>query len=151
MRVNVPIELVHSLMPIVENAANLRAHAPYSKGLHRSLRGIPNCVLVEVHDDGSDEGVRIAKQGRNLVIDGRSPEETVHASVPIRLLGAVLSRIESTPRLERDEAASGAASASAWSPRIAHHWTPDPGMARAACIRRATEARSSGARLTILG
>jgi hypothetical protein len=108
-----PLQAMLALVPdgCIERNAEMTRVLPHLRSIPRDLARIPNCVLVEVEDRGSDETVRIAKEGRHLVIDVRSPEETVHVSVPIRFLGAALKRLGSCS--PTDTKASNAAEPSA--------------------------------------
>jgi hypothetical protein len=92
-----PVQAILSFVPdgVFEKNVEMTRALPYLRNIHKDLAKLPNCVLVEVEDRGSEETVRIAKTGRNLVIDVHSPDETVHVSVPIRFLGTVMRRVGS--------------------------------------------------------
>lgn len=93
-----PLQAFISFVPdeCFDRGTEMRRVAPILKELSGQLRRLPDCVLIDVEDRGADENVRIAKRGGNLVIDVQSPKETVHISMPIRLLGTILNQVGSS-------------------------------------------------------
>jgi len=70
-----------------------RRFLPAVRAAAEELRRVPDFVLVEVED--GNERVRIEKRHGALVIDVVSDEETVHVSVPLRVVTSVARRLES--------------------------------------------------------
>jgi len=62
------------------------------KAVEKELRNCPDAVFVQV--DGDDENVSIRKEGKHLIIDVDSDDETVHLKVPFHLVSTVLSKID---------------------------------------------------------
>ena len=65
---------------------------PIARAAMSRLARTPDCLLVQV--DSPQERVRIAKDGRKLSVDVASEGESVHISVPIGMVTAVLHRLE---------------------------------------------------------
>jgi hypothetical protein len=63
-----------------------------ARAVCRELDSCPDGVLVDV--SGPRENVQIVKQGRVVVVDVDSREETVHVSVPLRSVSKILSKLE---------------------------------------------------------
>lgn len=63
------------------------------QSLANELENMPDTDFVEVQ--GKDQHVLISKNGRNLIIDVQTPEETVYVSVPIRATGNIVSKLAS--------------------------------------------------------
>ena len=100
VRVNVPLRLVTSVLPMVEDEAlrNGRLHLDHHDmdgidlpGLLRELRNAPEAEFVTVRN--ADESVRVAKEGDRFVIrveeHGERPEN-VRVTVPLQVLDALL-------------------------------------------------------------
>lgn len=68
-------------------SAELRPWLPAIEAATRELARVPDGPLVEVESLG--ERVSIVKRGGRLVIDVESDEESVHVSVPLKILAAV--------------------------------------------------------------
>lgn len=60
--------------------------------LQGELENCPDAVFVQV--DGASENVRIRKEGKHLIIDVDSVDETVHVKVPLGVVSRVLSKID---------------------------------------------------------
>lgn len=62
------------------------------KAVEKQLRNCPDAVFVQVESER--ENVSIRKEGKHLVIDVDSDDETVHLKVPFHLVSTVLSKID---------------------------------------------------------
>jgi hypothetical protein len=82
-------------------AKDVRPWAPAIKAAAEELRNCPDGPLIEVID--SNQKVHIAKQGGALVIDVDDPNETVHVSVPLKMVGVMAAQLESTPDAEAEK------------------------------------------------
>lgn len=71
---------------------DLRYVGPIMRAVSRELQKMPDAEIVSV--ESSDEVVSIVKEGPNLVIDVDTLEETVHISVPIKTMDAVIKRMD---------------------------------------------------------
>jgi hypothetical protein len=60
--------------------------------LKGELENCPDAVFVQV--DSDSENVLIRKEGKHLVIDVDSDDETVHVRVPLGIVSRVLSKID---------------------------------------------------------
>jgi hypothetical protein len=89
-----------------EAAREARPWLPAIKAAAEELRNCPDGPLVEVSNP--HEKVHIAKQGGALVIDVDDPNETVHVSVPLKMVGVIAAQLEAMPEpeAERGKAAS---------------------------------------------
>lgn len=70
-----------------------RRWMPVARAAAEELRRVEDFTLVEVQD--GREHVRIEKRGGALVIDVVSDEETVHVSLPLRVVLSVTRELES--------------------------------------------------------
>ncbi len=70
-----------------------RRWMPALRAAGEELERVEDFILVEVEDGG--EHVRIEKRNGALIIDVVSPEETVHLSVPLRVVLSVARQLES--------------------------------------------------------
>jgi hypothetical protein len=77
-----------------EAAEKVRPWLPTIKAASEELARCPDGPLVEV--DSKREHVRIAKLGGSLVIDVDDPGETVHVSLPIKMIGYTASQLASS-------------------------------------------------------
>lgn len=77
-----------------EMAAQLRPWLPALEIAGRELARASDAVLVEIKSPG--EWVRVAKEGRSLVVDVDSKEETVHVSFPLKTLAGVAAELAAT-------------------------------------------------------
>ena len=73
-------------------AARVGPWAPALEALSKELARTPDFVLVEVKNP--QEHVLIRKQGRSLLIDVDTEDETVHISFPIKLMASVASEFD---------------------------------------------------------
>jgi len=87
-----------------EAAKEARPWLPAIKAAAEELRNCPDGPLVEVTNP--HEKVHITKQGGALVIDVDDPNETVHVSVPLKMVGVIAAQLEAMPEPERGKAAS---------------------------------------------
>lgn len=71
---------------------DLRYVGPILRAVSRELRRMPDTEIISV--ETSDEVVSIVKQGPNIIIDVDNLEETVHISVPIKSMDAVIKKME---------------------------------------------------------
>lgn len=98
VHVRVPAAMVLAALPFVptvvcdEADAKMEQWGPLMRVLCDELDDMGDGVLVEV--TSRDENVSIVKKGRHLVIDCDSDGETVHVSLPIGTVSAVLSKFE---------------------------------------------------------
>jgi hypothetical protein len=69
------------------------------RALESQLKECPDAVFVQVESD--DENVLIRKDGKHLVIDVDSDDETVHLKVPFHLVSTVLSKIDGDGNMVR--------------------------------------------------
>jgi len=76
-----------------EAAQQIRPWLPTIKVATEELSRCPDATLVQVDD--RHEHVRIAKQGDALVIDVDDEAETVHVSLPIKVIGYTASQLAS--------------------------------------------------------
>jgi hypothetical protein len=84
----VPKEKLH------EASRDLQAWLPAIKAASEELSRCPDGPLVEV--DSRLEHVRIMKRGDALVIDVDDAGETVHVSLPIKIIGYTASQLASS-------------------------------------------------------
>jgi hypothetical protein len=77
-----------------EASEKIRPWLPTIKAATEELSRCPDTMLVEV--ESKREHVRIAKLGDSLVIDVDDPGETVHVSLPIRMIGYTASQLASS-------------------------------------------------------
>jgi len=95
----VPAALVPAAMMFVpettlrEAATRARPWLPAVRTATEGLARQPDCDLLEVCS--ADEHVHVAKRGALLVVDVESLRETVHVSVPLRMINGVARRLES--------------------------------------------------------
>lgn len=68
-----------------------RPWIPAIRALSTGLAGSPDGIFIHVESPG--ERVIIAKTGTTLVIDVDSQEESVHVSVPVRTMNALVHRL----------------------------------------------------------
>lgn len=73
-------------------SSKLRPWLPAIEAASRELARCPDGPFVEVMNP--NERVTIVKRGDSLVIDVDSQTETVHVSVPIRVLASVAQRLD---------------------------------------------------------
>lgn len=88
--------LAISFVPDEELAAareDIDEWGPLAREVCRSIGRCPDFVLAEVHSDR--EFVRVAKEGRRLVVIVEGDEEEIRVVVPLGAVEAVLDRIES--------------------------------------------------------
>ncbi|MBZ5514686.1 MAG: hypothetical protein LAN62_07555 [Acidobacteriia bacterium] len=83
---------------IREAAKEARPWLPAIKAAAEELGNCPDGPLVEVTNP--HEKVLIAKQGGALVIDVDNPNETVHVSVPLKMVGIIAAQLEAMPDAE---------------------------------------------------
>lgn len=76
-----------------EASEKVRPWLPAIKAATEELSRCPDATLVEV--DNRHEHVRIAKLGDSLVIDVDDPGETVHVSLPVKVIGYTASQLAS--------------------------------------------------------
>jgi hypothetical protein len=76
-----------------EASEKVRPWLPTIKAATEELSCCPDTTLVEV--ESKHEHVRIAKVGDSLVIDVDDPGETVHVSLPIKVIGYTASQLAS--------------------------------------------------------
>jgi len=76
-----------------EASEKVRPWLPTIKAATEELSRCPDTTLVQV--DNRHEHVRIAKLGDALVIDVDDPGETVHVSLPIKMIGYTASQLAS--------------------------------------------------------
>jgi len=72
---------------------DLGPHKKVVQSLANELENMPDTDFVEVQ--GKDQHVLISKNGRNLIVDIQTPDETVYISVPIRATGNIVSKLAS--------------------------------------------------------
>ncbi len=96
--VRIPGGLVKAALLLVpdrvlcEPARAVRNRAPLLRAATKELARSEDAVFVEV--ESADESVRVAKEGEHLVIRVESNEESIRVRVPMRLVGAILERLE---------------------------------------------------------
>jgi hypothetical protein len=69
------------------------------KAVEKELRNCPDAIFVQV--DSDHENVSIRKEGKHLVIDVDSDDESVHLRVPFHLVSTVLSKIDGDSKVIR--------------------------------------------------
>jgi hypothetical protein len=69
----------------------LGPHRKIVQSLANELENMPDTDFVDVQ--GKDQHVLISKNGRNLIIDVQTPDETVYVSVPIRATGNIVEKL----------------------------------------------------------
>lgn len=67
-------------------------YAGAARVLTDRLGELPDFTMVEV--DGADEHVRVRKAGDRLVVDIDNTDETVHVSLPLRVVEKVAKKLE---------------------------------------------------------
>jgi hypothetical protein len=93
-----PAAIVLATLPFVpdvvceEAGAEVEEWGPIVRVLCDELKDMHDGVLVEV--SGRRENVSIVKKGGHLVVDCKSDGETVHVSLPIGTVSAVLAKFE---------------------------------------------------------
>ncbi len=75
-----------------EMTMNARPWLPAARIASAELARLPDSKLLEVR--GAREHVRITKKGDLLVVDVESPRETVHISVPLKMVDRVGARLQ---------------------------------------------------------
>jgi hypothetical protein len=75
-----------------KHAREIRPWLPAIKIASKELAKCPDGILVEVID--SNEHVTITKRGRALEIDVKSPDESVHVTVPLGMVYSVAEKLE---------------------------------------------------------
>ena len=75
-----------------EIAREAGPHWPVLEALSRELNDCPDAVFVEVVN--RHESVRVAKQGRSIVIDIDGAHENIHVALPLPTFTKVVKRIE---------------------------------------------------------
>jgi hypothetical protein len=77
---------------LAEAGRNLK---PWAPTVNAAVEGLEDCAdgtLVEV--TSSDQHVSVMKSGGSLVVDVDDPQETVHVSVPLRVVRQALHQLE---------------------------------------------------------
>ncbi len=99
VQVTVPGAMVHMALAVLpseicaEAADEIGPYAPLIHSVVHELSRCPDGVFVEV--DSEDEHVRIAKKRGHLTVEVESSDESVHVKVPLSMVTAFLSRVES--------------------------------------------------------
>lgn len=88
--VNFGLSLIpkHSLNTIDHDVA---AYSPVILAVFEELARYPDVTFVEV--EAPDKNLRIAKDGRNIILDFQSSEERVYMQFPIKSTGKLLQKI----------------------------------------------------------
>ena len=103
LSIPLPVNLAHialSLIPdedLADARAELEPWLPLVDAVLSELARCPDGPLVEV--EGPDETVTIVKQGRKLIVDVETRDESVHVSIPIRGIARLIDRLGSGDRL----------------------------------------------------
>jgi len=98
VHVKVPGALVEMALPFVPDVVCMDASGemekwgPVLKSICGELRSMDDGVLVEV--SGRRENVLIHKKGGSVIIDVDSDDETVHITMPLGTVSAVLSKFQ---------------------------------------------------------
>lgn len=93
-----------------EAAEEARPWLPVIEAVSEELARCPDGPLVEV--SSPHEKVSIVKQGDSLIIDVDDANETVHISVPLKVVGIVARQIGRVPLPKADRALEPAAAQS---------------------------------------
>lgn len=107
LRLYVPAILVPAAMKFAPDrelnraAERVKEHLPLLKIAAEELDRIPDSVLVEVNSPR--EHVSIVKRGGSLVIDVDDSHDTVHVSVPLKMVKSVLSDLEARAKHSSSE------------------------------------------------
>lgn len=111
VRINLPIELIESVMPLIEEEGFRGGHVALGRhSLHgdldlvalvKAVRDARDGEYITVRDD--EEHVRVAKEKGFFVIHAVEPDETVEVRMPISVIEALVS---SGDRGELDVAAA---------------------------------------------
>lgn len=72
-------------------AAQIRPWLPTIRAALDQLRESDDVTLVEVKEPG--EHVRVAKEGRSIIVDVQDENETVHVSTPIRAISSTIEQL----------------------------------------------------------
>jgi hypothetical protein len=104
VRFQIPAVLLHAGLMVVpevkwrqarlESGPELRQWWPVIESTLGGLARCPDGLLILV--DSADENVRIAKEGRTLVVDVETPDESVHVSIPLGVVTSVVRRLAPT-------------------------------------------------------
>jgi hypothetical protein len=98
VRINIPLTLVEAVLPLIEahEFHNGRVVIEDEEFSREDLKAI----LTAVHDaqdgeyvtvDGADEHVRVAKEGKHMLIKVRDSEDDVDVKMPVAVLDALLT------------------------------------------------------------
>jgi hypothetical protein len=102
LRLYVPAILVPAAMKIIPEceldraALRAREFLPAMRIAAEELERIPDGPLVEV--DSPREHVRIVKSGGSLIVDVDDAHDTVHVSIPLRMVSQVARNLEARAR-----------------------------------------------------
>jgi len=116
IRLVVPAAVVPLALPFVrdeemqEAAEKVRPWLPAIEAATEELARCPDGPLVQV--TSPHEKVRIVKRGESLVIDVDEADESVHVSLPFKLVSVVAGQIARVPPPTRERAAESAPSES---------------------------------------
>lgn len=100
IRLIVPAVLVTAALNLVpaeklqEEAEEIKPWLPAIRSASQQLARSPDAVLVEVI--GSDEQVSIAQRGGALIVDVDSSQESVHVTVPLKLLDSLARKLQAS-------------------------------------------------------
>jgi hypothetical protein len=72
---------------------DLGPHRKIVQSLANELENLPDTDFVDVQS--KNERVLVSKNGRNLIIDVQTPEESVYVSVPIRSTSSIVAKLAS--------------------------------------------------------
>jgi hypothetical protein len=72
-------------------AAEIKPWLPTIRVALEQLRDTNDVTLVEVTEPG--EHVRVAKEGRSIVVDVEDHDDTVHVSTPIRAISSTIEQL----------------------------------------------------------
>jgi len=72
-------------------AAQIRPWLPTIRAALDQLRESDDVTLVEVKEPG--EHVRVAKEGRSIIVDVQDENEAVHVSTPIRAISSTIEQL----------------------------------------------------------
>ncbi|HSE42360.1 MAG TPA: hypothetical protein VLH08_16460 [Acidobacteriota bacterium] len=95
--VPVPVGLVNASVNMLPGhvlnqvRGNLGTHHKIVRQLSIELEKIPDTNFVEIQK--GDEHVLVSKNGRNLVIDVDTPEQSIYVRVPIRSTSDLLAKV----------------------------------------------------------
>ncbi len=81
----------HEIEDFLELHGELGEWQPFLRALLEALDESPDFTLVEV-EDGSDH-VRVAKEGRKLVIEVSQPDMSIRVTLPTRAMSRTFSRL----------------------------------------------------------